>query len=82
MRGCMDDDSGFNDVDCEPVELPPLPDTADQRWHCRHCGSLALLDDDGLCRHCWRESVATFAEVAGWMAHRDRRQAVRRWWIR
>jgi hypothetical protein len=81
MRGCMSDDSAFNDVACEPVVLPPVPDNADQRWHCSHCGSLALLDDDDLCRHCWREGVATFAEVAGWIGHGKRQQAVRRWRI-
>lgn len=46
-----------------PVTLPPL-ESSDSRWVCWKCGVLALLDDAGLCRYCWNESVLTFSEVA------------------
>lgn len=35
----------------------------DPRWVCSHCGDLALVNYQGLCRDCQPESTATFVEV-------------------
>lgn len=69
------------DIDSEPITLPPLPALSDNRWHCAQCGSLGLLDADDLCRHCWRESVVTFSEVAARAVHGEGLKLRRRWGI-
>ena len=65
----------------EPIDLPPLPEPRDHRWHCAHCGGLALLDEDDLCRHCWNESVLTFSEVAARALTGERAMIRPRWRI-
>lgn len=49
--------------DSEPIVLPPLLEPVTTRWRCKSCGSLTLLDSDDLCRHCWAESVESFASI-------------------
>ena len=69
------------EIDSEPTTLPPLPLPSDNRWHCAQCGSLALLDSNDLCRHCWREPVLTFSEVAARALTGERVEVGRRWRI-
>lgn len=53
----------------------------DPRWICYQCGDLDLLDDKGLCGGCRPEQVATFAEIASRVVHREARRLEKRWRI-
>jgi hypothetical protein len=65
--------------DSEPLIELPLP--SDPRWVCWQCGSLGLLGDDGLCRHCWSESVTGFAELCARAVGGGSGEVERRWRI-
>lgn len=64
------------------MPAPSLPQPPDQRWHCRQCGGLTLLDEDDLCSNCWSERVASFVEVCTRALNLETRKVKRRWWIR
>lgn len=68
-------------LDTEQVVLPPLPQPVDLRWVCWKCGDLRLLDDDGLCRSCRPDWVASWVQMSMRAVHGKSMELRRRWRI-